>query len=117
MPSIYEDLIPPFQAIVDRLLRETEGEGWEVRRAYLASVFAALQRGPDGIDPEEALSDIIAAVIERMEEPAIEGRLQAGIYAASTKPDHRIASAEWFDLHPDEYQLIQEEMARGGRLN
>lgn len=121
MTSAYSMLIPPFQSLVDRLLVQTEGEGWEVRRAYLASVYEVLDRGRKdnpAVNPEEALSGIIAAVIERVGEPPVESRLQAGIYAASAAAHHRVASAEWFDGHPGEYDQISRELAGGGpRLN
>ena len=119
--TVYSQLSEAYRNIVDRLLIETGGEGWEVRRAYLTSVFEALSRGhrrfPDLVHPEGDLSVIIAGLVERLGEPRIDGRLQAGIYAASAKPEHRIASAEWFDLHPDEYAIIQREIEQGARLH
>lgn len=121
--QVYETLDEPLRRIVDRLVAETGGEGWEVRRAYLTSVFDALDRGarrfPEAIHPQEALAAIVAGLVERLGEPAIDTRLQAGIYAVSLKPDHRIASAEWFGDHPDEYETIQQELVKGpaGRLN
>ncbi|MBI5163949.1 MAG: hypothetical protein HY985_08600 [Magnetospirillum sp.] len=124
MSQVYEALIPPYRAIVDRLIHETEGEDWEVRRAYLASVYATLANRQGRvvvvIDPETDLSGIIAAVIERAGEPSIAGRLQAGIYAASAKPEHRQASQAWFDDHPAEYERITVELTAGNgtrRLN
>ncbi len=120
MPGAYERLIPPFRSLVDRLLADTEGEGWAVRRAYLASIYDALDRGRDerpALDPEASLSAIIAAVIERAGAPAIAEVMQAGIYAASAEPAHRAASAAWFDLHPDQFALIRQEMAGGRTLH
>lgn len=121
--QVYDSLDDPLRRIVDRLVAETGDEGWEVRRAYLTSVFDALERGthrfPDAIRPQEALSAIIAGLVERLGEPGIDSRLQAGIYAVSLKSDHRIASAEWFGDHPDEYETIQRELVKGNasRLN
>lgn len=112
----YDTLIAPYRDIVDRLAMDTIGEGWEVRRAYLTSVFEALAKNPTA-HPQEGLSAIIAALIERLGEPLIETRLQAGIYAASAKAEHRIASAEWFDSHPDQYEIIQQELTGGVRLH
>lgn len=120
---VYDTLAEPLRRIVDRMVAETGGEGWEVRRAYLTSVFDALdretQRHPGAIHPQEALAAIVAGLVERLGEPAIDSRLQAGIYAVSLKPDHRIASAEWFGTHPDEYDTIQRELVKGNasRLN
>lgn len=117
---VFDELIPPWRALVRRLVAETGGEGWEVRRAYLASVFTALDaaraRYPN-LDSKDSLAGIIAGMIELLGEPAIAGGLQAGIYAASAKPEHRQASAAWFDRHPDEYAAIQRELADGIRLN
>jgi hypothetical protein len=120
MNQAYETLIPPFRGLVDRLLADTAGEGWEVRRAYLSSVYAALdrQRGDKSpFDPEASLAAIIAAMIERVGRPEIESRLQAGIYAASAEPEHRQASAAWFDQHPDQYELARTELTKGPGLN
>ncbi|MGE5506725.1 MAG: hypothetical protein ACM31L_20045 [Actinomycetota bacterium] len=119
--SVYNEIIAPWRAIVDRMLIDTVAEGWEVRRAYLASVYAALQRGhqkaPLAVDPEAALSDIVAALIERLDTPPIDNRLQAGIYATSALPAHQVAAAAWFDRNPDEYAAIQKELEGGLRLN
>ncbi len=120
MLHVYDQLIPPLQSLVDRLLADTAAEGWEVKRAYLASVYTALDRGRadhPGLDPEAALSAIVAAVIDRAGAPQVDGPLQAGIYAASADPDHRTAAAAWFDRHPDEFDRIQRELAEGRRLN
>lgn len=124
---VYDTLDEPLRRIVDRLVAETGAEDWagdwEVRRAFLTSVFDALDRGarrfPDAVRPQEALSAIVAGLVERLGEPPIRTRLQAGIYAVSLKPDHRIASAEWFGHHPDEYDAIQRELVKGpaSRLN
>ncbi len=120
---VYDTLDEPLRRIVDRLIDETGAEDWEVRRAFLTSVFDALDRGarrfPDAVRPQEALSAIVAGLVERLGEPPIRTRLQAGIYAVSLKPDHRIASAEWFGHHPDEYETIQRELVKGptSRLN
>ncbi|MDA8230695.1 MAG: hypothetical protein M0006_05095 [Magnetospirillum sp.] len=121
MTGAYDTLIPPFRTIVDRLLRETAGEGWEVRRAYLTSVYSALYRWHErapALDPESSLSGIIAAVIDGVGESEITSRLQAGIYAASALADHRQASADWFGVNPGELALLRQELAGGGtRLN
>lgn len=117
---IFDELIPPYRHLVDRLLLETAGEGWEVMRAYLASVFTALTSGQQhhpAIDPEADLAWIVAGLIERLGEPDVGCRLQAGIYAISAKPEHRWASQAWFDHHPDEYEAIRRELAEGARLN
>lgn len=117
----YEDLIPPYRALVERMVTEAAAEGWDVVRAYLASLFAALTSGQarhPAIDPEADLAWIIAGLVERLGEPEIRSRLQAGIYAISAKPEHRWASQEWFDRNPEEYEAIQQELAEGGvRLN
>lgn len=116
----YDTLIAPYRHIVDRLAEATSDEGWEVRRAYLTSVFDALEKGRGEnpqVQPQEGLSAIIAALIERVGEPEIETRLQAGIYAASAKAEHRIASDEWFRLHPDQYDIIQQELTGGIRMH
>jgi hypothetical protein len=121
MMTVYSRIAGPWRAIVDRLVVETGAEGWEVRRAYLSSVYAALQRGhqtaPLAIDPEAALAEIIAAMIERLDTPRIDNRLQAGIYATSALPAHQVAAAAWFDGNPDEYAAIQQELEHGVRLN
>lgn len=117
---IFEELIPPYRHLIERLMRETAGESWEVLRAYLASVFTALTSGQErhpAIDPEADLAWIVAGLIERLGEPDIGNRLQAGIYAISAKPEHRWASQSWFDRHPEEYDAIQRELAEGVRLN
>jgi hypothetical protein len=120
MLNVYDQLFPPLQSLVDRLLTDTADEGWEVKRAYLASVYTALDRGRDtqpGLDPEASLSAIIAAVIDRAGAPEIGDPLQAGIYLASADPAHRDAGAAWFDRHPDDYDRIRRDLTGGGRLN
>lgn len=117
---IFEELIPPYRHLVERLVVETAGEGWEVMRAYLASVFAALTTGQQthpAIDPEADLAWIVAGLVEQLGEPDIVCRLQAGIYAISAKPEHRWVAQGWFDRHPEEYEAIQHELAEGVRLN
>lgn len=114
--TVYDQLSPPYRAIVDQVAAETADQGWDVRRAYLTSVYHALDRAQVP-EAEEALAAIIAGLVERLGEPAIAEGLQAGIYAASAAPEHREASAAWFDLHPDDYAVIQRELTEGRRLN
>ena len=85
------------------MLDATVRSGWGARRAYLASVYAALDRERENFDAEALLSELIAAIIEKSGTPAIATRLQAGVYATSADPDHRAAAASWFDGHPEEY--------------
>lgn len=113
--TIYDQCYPHVRAIIDALVDRTGEQDWQVRRAYLTSVMQALQRGSP--QPEEDLAVIIAGLVERLGEPEIAEPLQAGIYAASAKPEHRIWSGEWFDRHPAEYALILRELDEGPRLN
>ena len=116
--NAYDYLAPPLQMLVDRLAVETApSEDWEVHRAYLASVFLALERHGPPLDPQEELSLVIAGLVERLGEPEIASAVQAGIYAASAKLEHRQAAAEWFDRHPDQFDAIQARLVRGSSLH
>jgi hypothetical protein len=113
----YDYLSPPLQGLVDRMADLASGSDWEICRAYLASVYAALERHSGPLDPEADLATIIAALLERLGEPPITDGLQASIYAASAKAEHRAASIDWFDDHPDQFLVMQHRLARGVVLN
>lgn len=120
MHDVYEALIPPYRNIVDRLVVETWNADWRTRRHYLTSVYDALYRNRDKVPdmvPERTLSFLVAGLIERLDSPPIEDRMQAAIYAVSADPNHRAASGYWFDRHPAEHAAIQDEIETGSRLH
>ncbi|CAA7624124.1 hypothetical protein MTBLM5_60164 [Magnetospirillum sp. LM-5] len=115
--TAYDYLIPPYQALVDQMVVLTADSDWEVRRAYLASIWASLERVDPPMDAPTELSLIIAGLVERLGEPEIDDSLQAGIYAASAKESHRAASADWFDHHPADFAAIQRRLTGGQTLH
>lgn len=115
--TAYDYLIPPYQTLVDQMVVLTVDSDWEMRRAYLASVWASLERMDPPIDAPTELSLIIAGLVERLGEPEIDDALQAGIYAASAKESHRTASAVWFDRHPADFAAIQRRLTDGVTLH
>lgn len=112
--GIYPQLSHPYRQIVDRLVAHTRHSDWRTCHGLLSHTYAALDRGRDrfpGIEPSRDFSHIVGAMIERLDDPPVDGVVQAVIYAVSAEEQHRKASAAWFDQHPKIYDAIWKDGA------
>lgn len=105
----YQSLVPPYRSIVDRLVVCARYADWRTARMFLTATYSALSRhGLEDLDihPEQDFSQMVAAVIEQLDTPAVAEADQAVVYAVSAEPAHRHAAQAWFSAHPDALEEV-----------
>lgn len=79
---------------LDRILPQT----WRTRRDLIETAIAtAIEPEPKGPDMQAFISGaVVAAIIERLDAPAIVSADQAQLFAMSADIDHQLAACDWF---------------------
>lgn len=111
----YESLVPPYRSIVDRLVICARYADWRTARLFLTATYSALSRHglkDADIQPEADFSALVAAMIERLETPAVSDTDQAVVYAVSADASHRKASEAWFAVHPAQMEEVWRPIRR-----
>tara|TARA_Y100000588_G_scaffold189740_1_gene203651 strand:- start:44 stop:436 length:393 start_codon:yes stop_codon:yes gene_type:complete len=98
-PTNWTDTLPPeARDVVDNCLDRILLQDWRQRRDTIETTIAAASNTASATGaeaPEHLKARMVAAIIERLQTPAIVELEQAELFAMSACPDHQIAACDW----------------------
>ena len=82
--------------IVEECLGRILPQNWRIRRDVIETAIASATE-PKGPDMQAFIAGaVVAAIIERLDAPAIVSADQAQLFAMSANTDHQLAACDWF---------------------
>lgn len=109
--KLYDKLNPDMQQTVDTWVERLQALPWPRRSDLLAE--AALPWREE-FDPEQARQltrGFLTAVLERLDEPSIQGPHQAVAHLLSLHSEHREKAFAWLAEHEEVREVVAQELA------